>query len=332
MSAEPRYSALVTGATGFIGGHLVQRLLKEGWKLRLLVRNSAALPASLAAQVELHPGDLRDRESLQAVAAGVDVVFHCAANVHTWDRRENYEATNVAGLANLLAAIREQGNLPRVVHLSSVDVYGFPKKPCTEDCPTPITGFGYGDSKIAGEGIIRDAIAGWGLPAVILRPSNVMGVGSPFIDRIGAELRNGLMLRIQGGEIDCGFLPIDDLLAVMLWSARAVQAVGETFNVNGGLGISWRGFLTDLRRGIRGKGIVLDLPFPVADLAARAIAAPYKVLGLAREPLLHPLLVRIFGRTCGHEIDKLRRFGAPAPGQEYERVMAAAIAAFLAKE
>lgn len=317
---------LVTGASGFIGSHLAERLLAAGCPLRLLVRDPARLAPSLAA-AEIVRGDLRDAASLRAAIRGVQTVFHLAGNVHTWDRRAEYWADNVDGVAHLLNAIRAEGvPLPRLVHLSSVDVYGFPATPCSEDCPTRSQGFGYGDSKIAGEERIHQAMQDWGLPAVILRPSNVMGRRSPFIERVGKELHSGLMLTLQGGEVDAGFLDVEHLLDVLLWAAAEPSALGEIFNVNGPESISWRRFLHDLRHGVSGRGWIVNLPFPVADFFSRMLAFPYQTLRLRQEPLLHPLIVHIFGRTCGHSAAKLRRFGAPQARRDYAEVMADAIA------
>ena len=329
MTAEASGRALITGATGFIGSWLAQRLLAAGGAPRLLVRDPERLAPPLR-KAEWVRGDLRDPESLLAAARGVETVYHLAANVRTWDRRQQYWADNVDGLRHLLDALRQETpDLRRFVHLSSVDVYGFPQSPCAEDCPPRSAGFGYGDSKIAAEALLQEAERDWQLPQVILRPSNVMGPRSPFIERVGKELRGGLMLRINGGAADAGFLDVEYLVDVLLWAGAAAGVEGEVFNVNGAESISWRRFLSDLRRGLAGRGMIIDLPFWAADGLARGLALPYAALGLRQEPLLHPLIVRIFGRTCGHGAEKLQRFGAPAPRRSYAEVMAASIAWYL---
>ncbi|OCX75589.1 NAD-dependent epimerase/dehydratase family protein [Acidithiobacillus thiooxidans] len=317
---------LVTGASGFIGSHLAERLISQGKKVRLLVRNPLRLNIPLRLATQIYAGDLEKTETLHAAVKDVDTVFHCAANVSTWDHPKNYEKTNVEGLGHLLDAISESGTMPRrFVHLSTVDVYGFPRNPCDESCPTRAPGFGYGNSKLRGEALLRARAQAMALPFVILRPTNVMGPRSPFIERIGHELRSGLMLTIHRGKVDAGFLYVGNLVDTMLWAADAHQAAGETFNVNDPSQITWRRFLEDFRSGIQGKGWTINLPYGIANTAASLIESPYRWLGLRQEPLLHRLLVRLFGRSCGHSAAKLAAAGAPVGKVDYDQAMAQSI-------
>ena len=319
--------SLVTGATGFIGGHLAERLLAMGQPLRLLVRDPSRLSPLLRNGAEIIQGNLEDADSLLPAVQGARRIFHCAANVRTWDLPQNYHAVNVAGLGHLLGAIEQTGQRPhRFVHLSSVDVYGFPKTPCNEDCPTNGSDFAYGQSKLQGELLLREQAARMHLPYSVLRPTNVMGARSPFIQRIGDELRRGLMLTIHGGVEDCGFLAVDNLVDGMLWAAQAEAALGQCYNVADPEAISWRRFLDDFRAGIQGKGVILDLPYGLANAVAAVIEAPYRWLGSTREPLLHRILVRIFGRTCGHRADRIAAVGCPVGRVSYAQAMRESIA------
>ncbi|AIA54897.1 NAD-dependent epimerase/dehydratase family protein [Acidithiobacillus caldus] len=322
---------LVTGATGFIGRHLALRLVDQGKPVRLLVRDPQRLDPRLRQSAQIYPGDLTLRDSLLAPTRGISGVFHCAANVHTWDQRAAYWAANVDGLGNLLDALQNSGSMPNFfLHFSSVDVYGFPEAPAREQDPLPATtGFGYGDSKQAGEALLRDRAAALSLPYSILRPCNVMGEGSPFVERIGTELRSGLMLLVDGGRADCGYLDVKNLVDVALWLVENPRTAGETYNLRDPMSLSWQRFVADLRRALKGKGIVLRLPYGVAMAAGYAMSAPYSAFGLRSEPLLHPLVVKIFGRTCGHDIDKIRSAGAPLGRVTYEKSLEGAVTAFL---
>ncbi|MDY0331648.1 MAG: NAD(P)-dependent oxidoreductase [Thiomonas sp.] len=314
---------LVTGGTGFIGGHLVARLLQQGARVKVLVRDTARLPEAWRGRVQVCQGDLTRPDSLIEAAREVRWVFHCAANVQTWGRRQDYEAVNVEGLRNLLHALTPHaGRIERLVHVSTVDVYGFPKTPCDEGCAPRMPGFGYGDSKLRGELLLRELALMLHLPYTILRPANVMGPGSPFTLRVGRELRNGLMLRVSGGQVDAGFLYVDNLIDALLWAGLAPQAKNEVFNVNDPQPITWRQFLDDLRTSIDGRGWIIDLPYPVAAVAAAALALPYRLLGIRQEPLLHPLIVKIFGRSCGHSAAKLAAAGCPLGRIAYRQGMA----------
>lgn len=326
-------SVLVTGATGFVGGHLVDRLIDQGVRPRLLVRNPARLRHAWQGRVEVIVGDLNDPRSLAPAVSNVGVVFHCAADVRTWGRAQEYEAVNVHGVRHLLAAIAAQPSMPRhFVHLSTVDVYGFPKTPCDERCALRPPGFGYGDSKLRGEELLRQTAQHMHLPYTVLRPTNVMGPGSPFIERVGRELQQGLMLRVSGGRADAGYLDVNNLVDVMIWATQAPQAQNAVFNVADPRPISWRQFLDDLRRGLAGRGWIIDLPYSVAELSATLIETPYRLLRASQEPPLHRLIVRIFGRTCGHSAARLIAAGGPVGRVSYEESIAASVRWFRAKQ
>ncbi len=308
----PQKTALVTGATGFIGSRLAESLIGEGWALKLLVRNPDRL-SPLLKQTEIITGDLADLDALARAVQSVSVVFHCAANVHTWDTQAAYRAANVTGVENLLTAIaQENSKLSRLVHVSTVDVYGFPTQPCDETAPTQESGFGYGDSKREGENIVRRLCGEQGIPFTILRPCNVIGPRSPFVERIGKELRAGLMVTIDGGKANAGLIHVSNLVDDMIWVAHAPQAMDEIYNLRDPYDASWADFVFALRRGIKGHGVVLNLPFGVADLLGRGFERGYAVLRLSQEPLLHRLIVRLFGRSCGHSAAKIAAHRGPS--------------------
>lgn len=300
--------ALVTGATGFIGKRLAEKLVEAGRPVRLLVRNPGRLALSLRSRCDLVVGDLLDENSLARAVAQTDVIFHCAANVRTWDSWESYHAVNVLGVKNLMNAImRWNPGLSRLVHLSTVDVYGFPISPCDETCATTGVDFGYGKSKLLGESLVREYGDRAGMSYTIIRPANVFGPGSQFVTRIGRELKSGLMLKINGGRTNAGLVYIDNLVDHLLWAATAAQAHRECYNVRDNYDVSWTGFLDRFKTTIRGKGIVINMPYSFAEIIAGGFETAHKIFFPATEPLLHRLLVRIFGRTCGHSAEKIRR-------------------------
>jgi len=327
----PEY--LVTGATGFVGRRLAERLIEMGAGVRLLVRRPEMLPAQLSAACEVIVGDLGDPASLDAAVAGVGVVFHCAANVRTWDKWSAYEAANIHGVENLVRAVaRCSHGIQRFVHLSSVDVYGFPADPVDETATLDKVGFPYGESKRQGELCLRRIARQHGIPYTILRPTNVIGPRSPFVERIGNELLSGLMLTIDGGNVHAGLLHVDNLIDYMHWAAFSELSANETFNVRDRCDVSWGDFIGDLRVLIGGRGRVIDLPYSVANAAAHALAIPYRLLPLTGEPMLHPLIVRIFGRTCSHSADKLWSMSKMEARVSYESAMAESAAWFLSSK
>jgi nucleoside-diphosphate-sugar epimerase len=321
---------LVTGATGFVGHRLAERLVALGADVRLLVRRPEKLPPHLCSTCEVVTGDLDNPDSLAGAVAGVGVVYHCAANVRTWDNWSAYETANIHGVEALACAVvRCNPGLRRFVHLSSVDVFGFPEMPADEETPLARVAFPYGESKRQGEICLRRIAQQQGIPYTILRPTNIIGPRSPFIERIGSQLRSGLMLTIDGGSAHAGLLHVDNLIDYMHWAAFSDRSVNETFNVRDRCDVSWGRFIEDFRALIGGRGRVIDLPFVAADAAAQVVSLPYRILRLSREPIWHPLLVRIFGRTCGHRAEKLWTTSNLEPKVSYENAIAESAAWFL---
>lgn len=172
-------TALVTGATGFIGHHVAADLLAHGWRVRALVREASMPDARWPAGAEPVPGDLCDARAVTAAARGCDAVFHVAARyaLRRSAARE-VERTNVQGTANVVAAAAVAG--ARLVHTSSVATVGIPADggPGDEDTPlrrAQIIG-AYKRSKVEAERIVADA-ARSGQWAVIVNPSAPVGPG-----------------------------------------------------------------------------------------------------------------------------------------------------------
>lgn len=172
--------ALVTGATGLIGAHVVRALLARGWEVRALRRASSPdWPAGEPAP-EWVEGDLRDTASLRAAAEGCDAVFHVAAHYALWAEDDAiFHAVNVEGTRNVLAAAKEAG-AKRVVYTSSVACIGEapPHGLATEDTtvnPGDLCG-GYKHSKLAAEHVAQEAAAA-GQDVVIVNPASVIGPG-----------------------------------------------------------------------------------------------------------------------------------------------------------
>ena len=114
--------ALITGASGLVGSHLVERLRRDGWALRALVRDRAKAGWLSAQGGELHDGDTQDTAACRRAAEGVQVIFHCAAAVTPRGGWEAYRAPNIDGTANAVESAARAG--ARLLHLSSVAVYG----------------------------------------------------------------------------------------------------------------------------------------------------------------------------------------------------------------
>ncbi len=254
---------LVTGATGFIGGHLARRLLGGGVQVRALVRDPARADGLDGA--ELIRGDLA--EGVAGVAEGCTVVFHAAAAVSSDGDAAWMHAVNVDGTGRLLDEALRVG-VGRFVHLSSCAVYGSPQRmDVDETAPLVLRVEPYADSKLQADQLVQHAAAERGLPAVIARPSQVYGPGSPqFTLRPVRVIKSGSMVLVDGGRHLFKPVYIDDLIDGLVLCAVAKGVQGEAINLTEGRAYPWKQLFGAYAR-MLGVPHLRSVPYPVAWLA-----------------------------------------------------------------
>ena len=250
---------LVTGATGFIGGRLVEQLVRvERANVRALVRTFANAPRLARFAVEMMPGDLLSDDAVDRAVAGCDTIFHCGYGNAGDDasRRE----VNVKGTERLLEAAARH-RVRRVVHVSTFSVYGDPPAgDIDETAPRRHTGSAYGDSKIDAEKLALD-YCDKGLSVAVVQPTIVYGPwASLWIAKPLQQLATGRVILINGGAGTCNAVYIDDLVAAMVRAAVADEAHGETFLISGPAPITWAQFFHRLGRMIPSSATVSMTP------------------------------------------------------------------------
>jgi nucleoside-diphosphate-sugar epimerase len=277
-------TTLVTGATGFIGGHLAQRLVAEGERVRCLVRATSDTALLDELGVELVVGDLTDAASLAGIADGCEAVFHCGALVSDWATTAEITAINVAGTRNLLAAAAA---VPRFVHVSTTDVHR--------------AGNWYARTKRAAEAEVRRARA----DAVILRPATVYGPRSTeVIGEIAKAIRARTMLLIDGGRANAGLVYVDNLVEA------ALLARSGDFDITDGLDVTWRQLTDDLAAGLGAARVRFSLPYAPANAIGFSLEHGYRLLrrttGLTMRPLLSRQAVYVMGRDQAFDNGRAR--------------------------
>ncbi|RMF24198.1 MAG: NAD-dependent epimerase/dehydratase family protein, partial [Deltaproteobacteria bacterium] len=165
-------TVLVTGATGFLGGRLAEVLKERGERVRLLVRREGALDGR---GYEVARGCLEDRDSLRRAVEGAHIVYHCAGLASDWAPWSEFLAVNVTGVRNLVDAAAEAGCVQRFVHVSTTDVYGYPRRPCDESYGFHDVGLPYNRSKGLGEQEVWRVHRQIGLPVTVVRPASIYG-------------------------------------------------------------------------------------------------------------------------------------------------------------
>ncbi|MGH2376735.1 MAG: NAD-dependent epimerase/dehydratase family protein [bacterium] len=232
--------AFVTGAAGFVGGRLADRLIGMGIPVRGLVRKAEQAARLEARGAHAALGDLTRGDTLADAVRGCDIVFHCAAWMGRPHTREAAVAVNVEGTRRLLRAALDAG-IRRFVHVSTISVYG----PTTSDVideQTPLWPLGlYRETKIEAEREVAKA-QHLGLATVILRPGQIFGPDdtgwSPAAIRL---LRRGLPLVVDGGHGFCYPIYVENLVDALLSAGDMDGAVGEVMNL-ADADVPWREF------------------------------------------------------------------------------------------
>lgn len=300
--------ALVTGASGFLGGRLAEMLADRGEPVTILARATANLDHLHGRSLRIVRGSLTDTAALTEAVAGATEIYHCAAASTDWASDAVYQQSNVAGNEALLAAALKVPGLRRFVHVSTTDVYGYPLIPGVEDAPTRDAGLPYNRTKRLAELAVWQAARERRLPVTILRPATIYGPrGSAFVTDIAVLLRHRLMLLVDGGRHRGGFIYVDDVADAMIAAAASPRTLGEAYNLCDGAGDTWRAYVDGLADALGLHRPWLNLPYGVAMLLARAMELPFRVAPrLKGRPLLTRHAVLLLGRDQQFPIAKAR--------------------------
>jgi ornithine--oxo-acid transaminase len=321
---------LVTGATGFIGGHLVRRLVRDGYPVRCLVRESSDTAALDELDVEIAVGDLTSASTLAPAVAGCSYVLHCGALVSDWATRQELAQINVQGTRDLLDACAA-ADVRRFVHFSSTDVYGHPERAAVDEAYAGERFANwYSQTKRDAEAEVRRAERQHAIDAVILRPATVYGPGSTdVVGEIARAIRGRNMLLIDGGRAVAGLCYIDNLVDATLLALRSDAAPGRTFNISDELAVTWREFTDGLAEGLGCARVRWSMPYWVASGIGFSLEHGYRVLrrttGLSAPPLLSRQAVQVLGRNQAFSSASVRETLGWQPDVDYPAGLSATL-------
>lgn len=240
--------AVVTGASGFIGGRLVERLAAAGVKVRCPVRSIGQATRLARLSVEIVRVDLADRVAVESVIEGADYVFHCA-----YDPRSR--AQNVDGTKNIIEASASQ-KVKRLVYVSTFSVYEpFPDGPLSERTRHGNRAWEYVKTKLDLEQAVLDACRAKGLAGTIVQPTIVYGPFSkPWTNGPAEMLIYGDVVLPDRGEGICNTVHVDDVVDGMMSAATEPGAVGERFILSGPDVVTWSRFFETFADQLRTDG------------------------------------------------------------------------------
>lgn len=236
-------AVLITGADGFIGSHLTELLVREGYQVKALSQYNSfndwgwLEEVDCRDQIEVLNGDVRDPHYCKHITQGVEVVFHLAALIaipYSYVAPDSYVDTNIKGTLNICQAARENG-VKRVIHTSTSEVYGTAQYvPIDEDHPLQPQS-PYSASKIAADAMAMSFYNAFDLPVTVARPFNTYGPrqsARAVIPTIISQIANG-MKQIKLGDVSPtrDFNYVEDTCRGFMALANCDAAVGQTVNI-----------------------------------------------------------------------------------------------------
>jgi nucleoside-diphosphate-sugar epimerase len=300
---------VITGATGLLGSHIAEQLRERGERVRALVRPASDTTFLKQLGVELAFGDLKERASLPGVLAGADVVYHCAARVGDWGPWRVFQREIIDATANLLDACRTAG-VGRVLHVSSIIVYGHPRLPdgssYTEDEPLGqnlrLWDY-YCRAKVRAEGLCRQYQG----DLTIVRPSWIYGPRDrTTLPRILKALDAGRVAIIGRGDNLLNVVYAGDVAEGAIRAANHPRAKGEAYNLSSEGEITQGDFLDLLADALERPRIRGHVSYSFAYWGGFISEVIGRMIRMRRPPHLTRYAVALVGRSTRFSIAKAR--------------------------
>lgn len=326
---------LVTGATGLVGSHVVERACRQGIPTRAICRSTADTSLLEQFGAEIVHGDLTDADSLRRAAEGATLIVHCAAKVGDWGPTEDYRTVNVRGLETLLEAAEKSGTLRKIVHISSLGVYPAQDHYGTDETTEPSTrGIdGYTLTKVEAENLIRQRMEQAGFPAVILRPGFIYGPRDrTVIPRILERLRDGQFKYLGSPEKLMNNTCVFNLVDAVFLGLENDQATGRIYNITDGRLVSKREFISTIAEEAGCTPPTGVVPLGVARGLAWTLESVWKMLGKQEAPILSGARIKFLGLNLEYSIDRARQELGYAPAVDFQQGMKQTIAWFTEQE
>jgi nucleoside-diphosphate-sugar epimerase len=334
---------LVTGATGLVGSHVVERARKDGIPVRVLVRAGSDTKLLDEWSVEKVPGDMTDAGSLKAAVAGATHIVHCAAKVGDWGPVEDYRAVNVRGVEDLLAAVAEAasigseagsirhaaaGSLKRYVHISSLGVYEARDHYGTDESEPPSTkGIdGYTLTKVESEQVVQRHIAEKSLPAVVLRPGFIYGPRDrTVLPRILEKLKAGKVKFLGSGEQLMNNTFVGNLTDAIFLALNKDGATGRTYNVTDGRLVTKLEFLNTIAELAGYPKPTKHVPLRVAKTVAAVLEKLWKLLGKKEAPTPSKATIKFLGLNLDYSIQRAKNELGYEPRVDFQEGIKSAV-------
>ena len=291
---------LVTGASGFIGGHVCEALIKRGARVRAMVRRSSDVALLKELGVELAYGDMGDVAGMEAACDGIDVVVHTAAAVGSYGEWEHFNEVGVLGTQRLIDAAASKG-ATRFIHISSIAVYGFRqlKGPVNEDAPFDEEPQGwnhYVREKVLSERLLWQAHEAGKIRATSIRPVIVIGERDRNALPRLVELLNLPVTALPGNPgLHFPVVCIEDCVDAIVRSIYNDVAIGRAYNVSGDQRITLGEFFGLLAKHAKRPAPRLYLPTGLVTFMVGLLEGTWKLLRRPGEPITTRIAIVLAG-------------------------------------
>jgi dihydroflavonol-4-reductase len=309
---------MVTGATGFTGGHLARTLEERGNEVRALVRDEKAAAPLKEQGIALSVGDLGDADAVKRAVDGCDVVYHIAAVYREAKHPdEYYKRINIGGTQHIADAVGA-GGAGRLVHCSTVGVHGDVQQiPADENSP-----FSPGDiyqvSKLEGELLVQERIKK-GLRASIFRPQGIYGPGDKRFLKLFKTIDRGTFRMIGTGDVLYHMTYVADLVDGIILCGEHPNALGQTYVFGGPRYTPIRELVDAVARAV-GKPVKSG-HIPVAPVMAASYVCEWLCKPFSIEPPLYPRRLDFFVKNRAFSTAKAQRELGYAPKVHLEEGM-----------
>jgi len=298
-------NVLITGATGFIGGHLVDANLEKGNKVRAYALPGDPAIVDLESRgVKVVTGDIRDFESLRGAFEGIDIVFHCAAIVTDWAPESLFQEVTVGGTENCLKAAVDSG-VSRFVDISTNDVFGIDETTVLDETfPMRPWGEPYPDYKIKAEELTWKYHREHNLPVTMVYPCWVYGKNDfTFVpDVADAIIKKDLIFWRRDVLVWPTY--IENLVDLLMLISEDQRAVGNGYLVHDGESTTLQEFCAEIAKSLDVPVIKTHIPYFAGYTAALIMEGLWKILRKKTRPLLTTYLVKNLGSRFRYSIKK----------------------------
>ncbi len=307
---------LVTGATGFVGGHMIDALLLRGDRVRALVRNRQKARSLEERGVELIEGDLSNPESLNGAVQGVSGVYHIGAVFREAKLPDSaYFEVNVEGTRSLLEASVQAG-VSRFIYCSTNGVHGDVKNPPADETYPYAPCDVYQQSKVESEKVAFDYFRSERIRGVILRPAMIYGPRDTRLGRIFKMISKGSFFYVGPGRALCHFIDVRDLVQAFILAMENEKLNAEAYLIAGSRIIPLNEFCNLVADTLGVKRPWIHIPLIPMQLMGDLCELVCKPFGI--EPPLHRRRVDFYIKNRSFRTDKATRDLGFVPARGFE--------------